>query len=94
VTPWTVAYQALLSMGFSRQEYWSGLPFLSPGDLPNPGIEPRSPALQKDTLPSEPRGKPKVLPWRAEIKRKKEFNLLQGKNSTFLEAWERRPQTQ
>ena len=75
VTPWTVAYQALLSMGFSRQEYWSGLPFLSPGDLPNPGIEPRSPALQKDTLPSEPRGKPKVLPWRAETKRKKEFNL-------------------
>ena len=45
VTPWTVAYQASPSMGFSRQEYWSGLPFPSPGDLPNPGIEPRSPAL-------------------------------------------------
>ena len=45
VTPWTVAYQAPLSMGFSRQVYWSGLPFPSPGDLPNPGIEPRSPAL-------------------------------------------------
>ena len=44
VTPWTVAYQAPLSMGFSRQEYWSGLPFPSPRDLPNPGIEPRSPA--------------------------------------------------
>ena len=44
-TPWTVAYQASLFMGFSRQEYWSGLPFPSPGDLPNPGIEPRSPAL-------------------------------------------------
>ena len=44
-TPWTVAYQAPPSMGFSRQEYWSGLPFLSPRDLPNPGIEPRSPAL-------------------------------------------------
>ena len=44
-TPWTVAYQALPSMGFSRQEYWSGLPFLSPGDLPKPGIEPGSPAL-------------------------------------------------
>ena len=43
-TPWTVAYQALLSMGFSRQEYWSGLPLPSPGDLPDPGIEPRSPA--------------------------------------------------
>ena len=52
-TPWTVAYQAPLSMGFSRQEYWSGLPFPSPGDLPNPGIEPRSPALQADALPSE-----------------------------------------
>ena len=57
-TPWTVAYQALLSMGFSSQEYWSGLPFPSPGDLPNPGIEPGSPALQTDALPSEPPGKP------------------------------------
>ena len=56
-TPWTVAYQAPLSLGFSRQEYWSGLPFPSPGDLPNPGTEPRSPALQADTLPSEPPGK-------------------------------------
>ena len=49
-TPWTVAHQAPLSMGFSRQEYWSGLPFPSPGDLPNPGIEPGSPALQADAL--------------------------------------------
>ena len=56
VTPWTVAYQAPLSMGFSRQEHWSGLPFPSPGDLPDPGIEPRFPALQADTLPSEPPG--------------------------------------
>ena len=56
--PWTVAYQASLSMGFSRQEYSSGLPFPSPGDLPDPGIEPRSPALQADALPSEPPGKP------------------------------------
>ena len=56
-TPWTVAYQALLSVGFSRQEYWSGVPFLSPGDLPNPGIEPGSPVLQLDALPSEPPGK-------------------------------------
>ena len=56
-TPWTVAYQASPSMGFSRQEYWSGLPFPSPGDLPDPGIEPGSPALQADTLPSEPPGK-------------------------------------
>ena len=58
VTPWTVAYQALPSMGFSRQEYWSGLPFPSPVDLPNPGMEPGSPALQTDALPSEPAGKP------------------------------------
>ena len=52
-TPWAVAHQAPLSMGFSRQEYWSGLPFPSPGDLPNPGIEPGSPALQADALFSE-----------------------------------------
>ena len=58
-TPWTVAYQAPPSMGFSRQEYWSGLPFPSPGDLSNPGIEPRSPTLQADALPSEPPGKPR-----------------------------------
>ena len=57
VTLWTVAYQASLSMGFSRQEYWSGLPFPSPGDLPDPRIEPRSPALEADTLTSEPPGK-------------------------------------
>ena len=57
-TPWTVAYQAPWSMGFSRQEYWSGLPFPSLGDLPNPGIEPGSPELQTDALPSEPLGKP------------------------------------
>ena len=57
-TPWTVARQAPLSMEFSRQEYWSGLPFPSPGDLPNPGIEPGSPALQADALSSEPPGKP------------------------------------
>ena len=55
-TPWTVVHQAPPSMGFSRQGYWSGLPFPSPGDLPNPGIEPRSPALQADPLPSEPSG--------------------------------------
>ena len=48
-TPWTVAYQVPLSMGFSRQYYWSGLPFPSPGDLPNTGTEPRSPALQMDS---------------------------------------------
>ena len=59
MTPWTVAYQAPPSMGFSRQEYWSGLPFPSPRDLPNPGIKPGSPEFQADALPSEPPGKPK-----------------------------------
>ena len=57
-TPWTVAHQAPRSVGFSRQEYWNGLPFPSPGDLPDPGIEPRSPALQAAALPFEPPGKP------------------------------------
>ena len=73
MTPWTVACQAPLSMGFSRQEYWGALPCPPPGNLPNPGIEPRSPTLQADSLPTEPLGKPKntgvgSLP------------LLQGKN--------------
>ena len=57
VSPWTVARQDPLVMGFSRQEYWSGLPFPSPGDLPYPGTEPMSPALQADALTSEPPGK-------------------------------------
>ena len=57
VTPWTVARQASLSVGFSWQKCWSGLPFPSPGDLPNPRIEPRSPVLQVDSLQSEPTGK-------------------------------------
>ena len=58
MTPWTVAHQAPLSMGFSRQEYWSGLPFPPPEDLPDPGIKLRSSILQADSLPSEPPGKP------------------------------------
>ena len=58
VTPWTVAHQAPLSMGFSRQEYWSGLPFPPPRDLPNPGIEPSSPALASRFFTTEPAGKP------------------------------------
>ena len=64
VTPWTVACQAPLSLEFSRQEYWSGLPFPPPEDLPNPEIELRSPTLQADALPSEPPGKiyPRHLP--------------------------------
>ena len=56
-----IAHQVSLSMGFSRQEYWSGLPFPSPGDLPDPGTEPRSPALQADSLLSEPPVKPTLL---------------------------------
>ena len=58
-TPETAAHQAPPSLGFSRQDHWSGLPFPSPGDLPNPGIELGSPTLQADTLPSEPPGKPR-----------------------------------
>ena len=58
MTPWTVAYQAPPSRGFSRQECWSGLPFPSPGDLPDPEIKHGSPTSQADTLPSEPPGKP------------------------------------
>ena len=57
-TPWTVAHQAPLSMGFSRQEYWSGVPYPPPGDPPNPGMEARSSTLQADSLPSEPSRKP------------------------------------
>ena len=58
--PWTVARQAPLSMEFFRQEYWSGLPFPPPGDLPHPMIEPGSPALQVDSLPSEHQGSPSI----------------------------------
>ena len=58
MTPWTIARQAPLSMGFSRQGYWSGLPFPPPGDLPNPGIEPESPALQAGSFPAELPGNP------------------------------------
>ena len=58
MTPWTVACQAPLSMEFSRQEYWDRLPFSSLMDFPNPEIKPRSPALQADSLPPEPPGKP------------------------------------
>ena len=61
MTPWTVACQAPLSMGFSRQEYWSGLPFPSPGDFPDPGIKLGSPALQADSLLSEPSGNPSTF---------------------------------
>ena len=56
--PWTIAHQTPLSMEFSRQEYWGRLPFPSPGDLPDPELKPRSPALQADSSLSEPPGKP------------------------------------
>ena len=59
--PWTVACQPPLSMGFYRQEYWSGLTFPSPGNLPDPGIKPGSPALQADSLSSDPPGKPDIF---------------------------------
>ena len=75
VTPWTVAQQIPLSMKFSKQEYWSGLSFPSPGDLPNPGIEPRSPVLQADSLPAEPQGKPII--YYTPIQNKK-FKVLRG----------------
>ena len=63
-TPWTVVLQAPLSLGILRQEYWSGLSCSSPGDLPNPGIEPRSPTLPTDSLLSEPPGKPLVFKYK------------------------------
>jgi len=63
VTPWTVAHQTLLIMGFPRQEYWSGLPFPSPGDLPDPGIKPTSPALTGRFFTTEPPGKPVYMPF-------------------------------
>ena len=68
VTPWTVAHSAPLSMGFPKQEYWSGLPFSSPGDLHHPEIEFGSPTLQVDSLPTEPPGKPTLMPAAAAAK--------------------------
>ena len=73
-TPWTVAYQAPPSMGFSRQEYWSGLPFPSPGDLPDPGIEPGSPALEADTLTSEPPGNRTLYNYKCTLGCKESFS--------------------
>ena len=64
-TLWTVIHQAPLSVGFSRQAHWSGVPFSSPGDLPYPGIEPASPALQADPLPSQPSEMPQIKPIRS-----------------------------
>ena len=74
-TPWTVAHQAPPSMEFSRQEYWSGLPFPSPGDLPDPGIEPGSPVLQADALPSEPGGIPMYIHKWKDIKKEGQSDI-------------------
>ena len=73
VAPWTVACQVPLSMRFSRQEYWSGLPFPSPGDLPDPGTEPRSPALQTDSLLNELQGNQITLGLYSSIQKQVEF---------------------
>ena len=97
-TPWTWAWQTPLSMGFSRQEYWSGLPFSSLGDLPDPGIEPRSLALQVKSLPCEPPGKPKetvsvtkyefVYPMNSEAKKTKTLEF--GSEKCLSLVWARR----
>ena len=79
--PWTVARQAPLSMGFSRKEHWSGLSFPSPGDLPDLGIEPGSPALQADSLPSELLGKLRLEP---KQKRVKPWSSLQVSLTVYL----------
>ena len=78
-TPWIVAHQAPLCMGFSRQEYWSGLPYPPPGDLPDPGMEPEppaAPALQADSLLLSYQGNPKSLP----LYKAKYFHLFPAMN--------------
>ena len=77
VTPWTIACQDPLSLEFSRQKYWSGLPFSSPGDLPNPGIKHGSPALQADSLSSEPPGNSlQCHPWAFQNEYSVQFSLV------------------
>ena len=85
-TSWTVAHQAPLSMRFSRQGYWSGLPFPSPGDLPNPGIQPRCPALWADSLPAELQEKPLWFPsWKQSMG----YKEVAGKMVGFEKWWHR-----
>ena len=87
-----IANQDSLSMEFSRQEHWNGLPFPSPGDFPNPGIEPRSPAWQADSLPSEPPGKPMPVPGREERWRNRLF--FHKQSPALWELWIcRQPET-
>ena len=81
-TPWTVAHQAPPSMGFSRQEYWSGLPFPSPGDLPNPGIKPRSPKLHADALTSRHQGSTMTSPKAFLKKINRVFWHLEGRDQS------------
>ena len=87
-TPWAVAYQAAQSMEFFRQEYWSGLPFPSPGDLPDPGNEPGSPTLQADALPSKPQGKPYMQSiscmWNAGLDEAQAGIKIAGRNTSNL----------
>ena len=78
VIPWTVAHQAPLSKGSSRQEYWSGLPFPPPGDLPDPGIEPTFPALAGGFLTTEPPGKPEVREVMSDLFAVKPVNTVQS----------------
>ena len=88
MTPWTVAHQAPLTLEFSRQEYWSGLPFPSPGDLPNPGIKPGSPSLQADSLSSEPPGKPIYILIPLKCKHLRASPMIISFNPTvFLTIW-------
>ena len=84
-TPWTVAHLTPLSMKFSGQEYWSGLPFPSPGDIPDPGIKPRSPAMQAASLLSEPPGKPKLTVFQLK-KKKQQQQLAKQSQLTFQSA--------
>ena len=84
---WTVAHQAPLSVEFSRQEYWSGLPSPSPRDLPDPGIKPGSPALQAESLPSEPPGKPQGTHITLQQKKNNpDFKMDKGPEQTFLKV--------
>ena len=83
-TPWTVAHQAPPSMEFSRQEYWSGLPFPSAGDLPDPGIKSGSPAFQADSLLSEPPGKPREETQDMLFPQVLELTLIRKRNHSSL----------
>ena len=86
VSPWTVAHQALLSMGFSRQEYWRGYPFPSPGDLLDSGIKPTSPALRADSLLSEPPGKSRSNWYKSDSQNQEVKHILSRFTQDSLQA--------